>query len=68
MLTWLSSGGKMTEDWEKNLLCQLAEMLRKMGMKVDEDQLKGLLEQLDKFDAMGIDEEKLARGEVNFQF
>tara|TARA_B100000674_G_scaffold247652_1_gene204135 strand:+ start:981 stop:1709 length:729 start_codon:yes stop_codon:yes gene_type:complete len=66
---WLSSGGKMTKDWEKNLLRQLAEMLRKMGMKVDEDQLKGLLEQFrDKFDAMGIDEEKLARGEVNFNF
>ena len=48
----------MTKDWEKNLLRQLAEMLRKMGMKVDEDQLKGLLEQFrDKFDAMGIDEE-----------
>ena len=59
----------MTKDWEKNLLRQLAEMLRKMGMKVDEDQLKGLLEQFrDKFDAMGIDEEKLARGEVNFNF
>ena len=58
-----------TKDWEKNLLRQLAEMLRKMGMKVDEDQLKGLLEQFrDKFDAMGIDEEKLARGEVNFNF
>ena len=59
----------MTKDWEKNLLRQLAEMLRKMGMKVDEEQLKGLLEQFrDKFDAMGIDEEKLARGEVNFNF
>ena len=44
-------------------------MLRKMGMKVDEDQLKGLLEQFrDKFDAMGIDEEKLARGRSKFQF
>jgi hypothetical protein len=60
------SGG---EDWEEKLIEQLSEMFRNMGMPIDKDQLRKLMEQFrDQFEGMGIDAEKIAKGEVNFNF
>jgi len=60
------SGG---EDWEEKLIEQLSEMFRNMGMPMDKDQLRKLMEQFrEQFEGMGIDAEKIAKGEVNFNF
>lgn len=60
------SGG---EDWEEKLIEQLSEMFRNMGMPIDKAQLRKLMEQFrDQFEGMGIDAEKIAKGEVNFNF
>jgi hypothetical protein len=60
------SGG---EDWEEKLIEQLSEMFRNMGMPMDKDQLRKLMEQFrDQFEGMGIDAEKIAKGDVNFNF
>ena len=59
----------MAEDWEEKMLEQMAEMFQKMGMTVDINQLKAMMKQFQsKFEAMGIDPERLAKGEVNFNF
>ena len=59
----------MTEDWEEKMLEQMAEMFQKMGMSVDINQLKAMMKQFQsKFEAMGIDPERLAKGDVNFNF
>ncbi len=59
----------MTEDWEEKMLEQMAEMFQKMGMTVDINQLKSMMKQFQsKFEAMGIDPERLAKGDVNFNF
>ena len=59
----------MTEDWEEKMLKQMAEMFQKMGMTVDINQLKSMMKQFQsKFEAMGIDPERLAKGDVNFNF
>tara|TARA_B100000925_G_scaffold57357_1_gene37960 strand:+ start:628 stop:1329 length:702 start_codon:yes stop_codon:yes gene_type:complete len=59
----------MTEDWEEKMLEQMAEMFKKMGMTVDINQLKSMMKQFQsKFEAMGIDPERLAKGDVNFNF
>ena len=59
----------MTEDWEKKMLEQMAEMLRGMGMSVDMDQLKALMKQFKtQFDSMGFDPEKIAKGDMKFNF
>ena len=59
----------MTEDWEEKMLEQMAEMFQKMGMSVDIKQLKAMMKQFQsKFEAMGIDPERLAKGDVNFNF
>jgi hypothetical protein len=47
----------------------MAEMFQKMGMSVDINQLKAMMKQFQsKFEAMGIDPERLAKGDVNFNF
>ena len=57
------------EDWEDKMLEQMAEMFQKMGMTVDIKQLKAMMKQFQsKFEAMGIDPERLAKGDVNFNF
>ena len=44
-------------------------MFQKMGMSVDINQLKAMMKQFQsKFEAMGIDPERLAKGDVNFNF
>ena len=59
----------MAEDWEEKMLKQMAEMFQKMGMTVDINQLKAMMKQFQsKFEAMGIDPERLAKGDVNFNF
>tara|TARA_B100000212_G_scaffold132573_1_gene99468 strand:- start:645 stop:1343 length:699 start_codon:yes stop_codon:yes gene_type:complete len=59
----------MAEDWEEKMLEQMAEMFEKMGMSVDVKQLKAMMKQFQsKFEAMGIDPERLAKGDVNFNF
>ncbi len=60
----------MTDDsWENEFLNKLEEMLKGMGMPISREQLKGFLTQFkDQFDAMGINPEKIAKGEVNFNF
>ena len=61
----MSSG----EDWEEKLIEQMSEMFRNMGMPIDKDQLRKLMDQFrDQFESMGIDAEKIAKGEVNFNF
>lgn len=59
----------MTEDWEEKMLKQMAEMFKNMGMSVDINQLRKLMDQFKgQFDSMGFDPEKLAKGDVNFNF
>ena len=59
----------MAEDWEEKMLEQMAEMFRNMGMSGDINQLKAMMKQFQsKFEAMGIDPERLAKGDVNFNF
>jgi hypothetical protein len=57
------------EDWEEKLIEQLAEMFRNMGMNLDKKQIRALMEQFrSQFESMGLDAEKLAKGDVNFNF
>ena len=59
----------MAEDWEEKMLEQMAEMFRNMGMSVDINQLKAMMKQFQsKFESMGIDPERLVKGDVNFNF
>ena len=59
----------MADDWEDDMLDKLEEMLRNMGMPITREQLKGFMNQFkDQFDALGINPEKIAKGEVNFNF
>ncbi len=59
----------MAEDWEEKMLEQMAEMFSNMGMSVDIDQLRTLMDQFrSQFDSMGIDPERIAKGDVNFNF
>jgi len=57
------------DSWEDEFLNQLENMLKNMGLPFNREQLKGLLHQFkDQFEAMGINPEKIAKGEVNFNF
>ena len=57
------------DKWEDAFLDKLEEMLRNMGMPIGREQLKGFLNQFkDQFDSLGINPEKIAKGEVNFNF
>jgi HSP20 family molecular chaperone IbpA len=59
----------MAEDWEEKMLEQMEEMFRSMGMKIDIEQLRGLMDQFrEQFESMGLDAERLAKGDVNFNF
>ena len=51
------------------MLERMAEMFRSMGMTVDMEQLKSVMNQFrSQFDSMGFDPERLAKGDVNFNF
>lgn len=57
------------DDWEEKLVEQLVEMFRNMGMNMDKEQIRGMMEQFrSQFENMGLDAEKLAKGDVNFNF
>jgi len=59
----------MAEDWEEKMLEQMEEMFRSMGMNIDIEQLRGLMDQFrEQFESMGLDAERLAKGDVNFNF
>ncbi len=59
----------MAEEWEDKLLKRLEEVFRSMGMPIDVDHLRGMLDQFrDQFESMGIDPERLSKGDVNFNF
>ena len=55
----------MRDEWEEQILKQMAEMFRKMGMDVDEADLMRMMEQIQsQFDNLGIDPEKIRSGDV----
>ncbi|MBL6743091.1 MAG: hypothetical protein ISP83_01795 [Candidatus Poseidonia sp.] len=57
------------DEWEEKFLKQLEAMFTKMGLPFNKEQLRGFLKQFrDQFEAMGINPEKIAKGEVNFNF
>jgi|TARA_B100000767_G_scaffold269421_1_gene291236 hypothetical protein len=57
------------DDWEEQLVDQLLEMFRNMGMNINKEQIRGMMEQFrSQFENMGIDAEKIAKGDVNFNF
>ena len=59
--------GEMTV--EEKLIEQLVEMFRNMGMHMDKEQIRGMMEQFrSQFENMGLDAEKIAKGDVNFNF
>ena len=57
------------DNFEEKLLEQLTEMFRNMGMNLDKEQIRALMEQFrSQFENLGIDAEKIAKGDVNFNF
>ncbi|MFL2950075.1 MAG: hypothetical protein ACJZ40_06805 [Candidatus Poseidoniaceae archaeon] len=57
------------DDWEEQLIEQLVEMFRNMGMNMDKEQIRGMMDQFrSQFENMGLDAEKIAKGDVNFNF
>ena len=59
-------GGK---DWEDDLIEQMVEMFKGMGMSLNKEQVRKLMSQFrSQFENMGIDAEKIAKGDVNFNF
>ena len=55
------------DEWEDQLLKQMVEMFRQMGMDVDESDLARMMNQIQsQFDNLGIDPEKLRSGDVKF--
>ena len=56
-------GGR--DDWEDQFLDQLIELLKGMNLDIDKTVLKSMMEQFRRqFEQMGLDPEKLARGDV----
>ena len=50
-------------DWEEQMLNKLAEMFKQMGMDVTTSTLKDMMGQFQKkFEEMGFDAEKIAKG------
>ncbi len=57
------------DDWEEKMLDQLERLLSNMGMNMSREQLRTLLKQFRaQFEKMGLDEERIAKGDVNFNF
>ncbi|MDA8546223.1 hypothetical protein N9L11_00355 [Euryarchaeota archaeon] len=57
------------DNFEEKLLEQLTEMFRNMGMNLDKEQIRTLMEQFrSQFENLGLDAEKIAKGDVNFNF
>ena len=57
------------DDWEEQMIDRLVEMFQNMGMSLSKQQIKALMGQFkSQFDKMGLDAEKMAKGDVNFNF
>ena len=57
------------KDWEDDLIDQMVEMFKGMGMSLSKDQVRKLMEQFrSQFENLGLDAEKIAKGDVNFNF
>ena len=55
------------DDWEEQLIDQMVEMFKTMGMPISREQIRAMMEQFrGQFDKLGIDPEKLAKGDVKF--
>lgn len=62
-------GDEDPSDWEEQMLNKLAEMFKQMGMDVNPSTLKDMMSQFqNKFEEMGFDAEKIAKGGVNLNF
>ncbi len=62
-------GDEDPADWEEQMLNKLAEMFKQMGMDVNPSTLKDMMGQFQKkFEEMGFDAEKIAKGGVNLNF
>ena len=60
------AGGK---DLEDDLIEQMVEMFKGMGMSLNKEQVRKLMNQFrSQFENLGIDAEKIAKGDVNFNF
>ena len=57
------------DDWEEQMIDRMVEMFKNMGMSLSKQQIKALMQQFkSQFDKMGLDAEKMAKGDVNFNF
>ena len=57
------------DDWEEQMIDRLIEMFKGMGMSLNKQQIKSLMNQFkSQFDKMGLDADKLSSGDVNFNF
>ena len=57
------------DDWEEQMIDRLVEMFQNMGMSLSKQQIKALMGQFkSQFDKMGLEAEKMAKGDVNFNF
>jgi len=53
------------EEWEEQILKQMMEMFRQMGLDVNEDDLTRMMNQIQsQFEDMGIDPEKIGSGDL----
>ena len=56
----------MDEEWEEQMIRQISEMFKEMGMPVDKAILRGMIANFrEQFEKMGIDPEKLSSDSVN---
>jgi hypothetical protein len=57
---------KMDEEWEEQMIRQITEMFKNMGMPMDAETLRGMIGNFrTQFEQMGIDPEKLSGDSVN---
>ena len=53
------------DEWENQILKQMVEMFRQMGLDVDEDDLTRMMNQIQsQFENLGVDPEKIRSGDV----
>ena len=58
-------GDTDSDDWEEQMLKEMAEMFSKMGMPIDISMLKNMMSQVrEQFEKMGIDPEKMSNKDM----
>ncbi|MBL6883000.1 hypothetical protein OAV46_00555 [Euryarchaeota archaeon] len=58
-------GDTNSDDWEEQMLKEMAEMFSKMGMPIDISMLKNMMSQVrEQFEKMGIDPEKMSNKDM----